>query len=82
MMDPRIKYVLMIICQTTFETQLFQNPNIDPNILYSNLLKKFFNMKEKENNSYLFNKNILFKNLSQITYAIAYYKNLTNFLTK
>lgn len=73
MLISKINYVSMAICHTLFEIKLFNNPNQDLNILYSELLSKFYIDKNiEENNGYLYNKDILFKNLSQLTYAIAY----------
>jgi hypothetical protein len=70
---PKIRYASMTICHTLFEIKLFNNPNQNPDILYSRLLNKFYIDKNiKENNGYLYNKDILFKNLSQLIYAIAY----------
>lgn len=83
MLIPKIKYISMTICNTLFEIKLFNNPNQNPNILYSRLLNQFYiDENINENNGYLFNKNILFKNLSQLTYAIAYFNVITKiFLT-
>lgn len=78
MLIPTIKYMLTTIFQTLFEIKLFQNPNQNPDTLYSELLKQFAIYRQDIKNEYLFNKNILFKNLSQITYAIAYNKVLTS----
>lgn len=83
MLIPKIEYVLMTICHTLFEIKLLNNPNQNPDILYSKLLNKFYiNKNQKEDYGYLFNKNILFKNLSQLTYAIAYCNVFINFFLK
>lgn len=79
---PTIKYMLSTISQTLFEIKLFQNPNQEPEILYSNILNQFSVYQPSLKNEYLFNKKILFKNLSQITYAIAYNKVLTSLFKK
>jgi len=80
MLIPKIKYISMTICHTLFEIKLFNNPNQNPNILYSKLLNQFYiDENINENNGYLFNKNILFKNLSQLTYAVAYCNVFTRY---
>ncbi len=75
---PKIQYMLTTILQTTFEINLFQNPNQNPTTLYQKLLKQFNFYQKYRENEYLFNKNILFKNLSQLNYAIAYTHILTD----
>lgn len=83
MLIPKIEYASTSICHTLFEIKLFNNPNQNPDVLYSKLLNKFyFNETIKENKGYLFNKNILFKNLFQLTYAIAYCNVFIDFFSK
>lgn len=83
MLIPKIEYASTNICHTLFEIKLFNNPNQNPDVLYSKLLNKFyFNETIKENNGYLFNKNILFKNLFQLTYAVAYCNVFIDFFSK
>lgn len=69
---PKFQYMLYTILQTTFEIKLFQNPNLNPDTLYQKLLKQFNFYEKYRKNEYLFNKNIMFKNLSQLSYATAY----------
>lgn len=83
MLIPKIKYVSTTICRTLFEIKLFNSPNQNPNILYSKLLNQFYiDENINENNGYLYSKDILFKNLSQLTYTVAYCNVFIDFFSK
>lgn len=72
MIVPKIKDVLVSICQTLFEINISQNPNLNPDELYYKLLNKCFTYNKNKKYGYLFNQKILFKDFSQLTYSIAY----------
>lgn len=65
--------ILRMIYQTLFEIEIYQNPKKDPNKIY---LKYFKNCSKNTNQSnswnYLSNQDILYKNFTQLIYAIAY----------
>lgn len=65
--------ILKIICQTLFEIEIYQNPKKDPNKIYLKYFKECSkNAKQYDSWNYLSNQDILYKNFTQLIYAIAY----------
>lgn len=72
-----------IICQTLFEIEIYKNPKKDPNKIYLQYLKKMSeDVIKLDDWNYLFNQDILYKDFSQLIYAMAYVNTLVYFLIK
>lgn len=72
-LDARFGNILRMIYQTLFEIEIYQNPKKDPNKIYLKYLKKCSkNITQKDSWNYLSNQDILYKNFTQLIYAIAY----------
>lgn len=75
--------ILRMICQTLFEIEIYQNPQKDPNKIYLKYLKKCSkNTKQSDSWNYLSNPDILYKNFTQLIYAVAYTNILNEILIK
>lgn len=65
--------ILRMVYQTLFEIEIYQDPKKDPNKIYLKYLKKCSpNIKQIDSWNYLSNHDILYKNFTQLIYAIAY----------
>lgn len=69
----KIGNILQTICQTLFEIDIYQNPNQDPDKLYSKYWNKCFRgILNNNNQNYLSNQDIVYKSFSQLIYTISY----------
>lgn len=79
----RLGNILRMICQTLFEIEIYQNPQKDPNKIYLKYLKKCSkDTKQSDSWNYLSNPDILYKNFTQLIYAVAYTNILNEILIK